>query len=317
MVFRRRIVDITAAYLDDLESLLNKFIDKPIKLLYLKGDIKQGICDVKMVGADEYPTNAQIRQLPIFFRIIGLSVPKSRIKSLMLKDVKYMFMDEFICDMAGGESYLSNDEYFLLEEIYTTFNREASTPIRILAAGNPYSLFNPYFMRLEVPTTKLKPGAFIVGKNYVINCFEPSEELKAAILAHNPTYQFDDAYAKYAFNGEAINDANIKLLKCEPKGFKLMTVFKLGADLISIHKGSGEDFKYWCCKHNADWLQKTGKRKIIAFNFADMVEHCVKFSHEDYLNLSGIATAMDKQEVKYNCIDASYMLQEVYPLLPR
>lgn len=162
----------------------------------------------------------------------------------MLKDVKYMFNDEFICNMRAGEKYLTADEYFLIKEIYTTYNREASTPIRIIAAGNPYSVYTPLFMGLGVDTAKLKPGAFVVGPNYVIDCFQVPPELKKRILQENPMYQFDDAYERYAFGGEAINDQNIRIHKTEPQGFKLKFVFKMGQDYLSIHKGEGPDYKY-------------------------------------------------------------------------
>ena len=168
----------------------------------------------------------------------------NRIKSLMLANVKYMFNDEFICNLRAGEKYLTADEYFLIKEIYTTYNREASTPIRILAAGNPYSVYTPLFMGLNVDTSKLKPGAFIVGPNYVIDCFQVPPELKEQILAANPMYEFDDSYRRYAFSGEAINDQNIRLHKFEPKGFKLQFVFKMGKDFLSVHKGSNPDFKF-------------------------------------------------------------------------
>ena len=49
---RRRTADITSAYIDDTANVLNKFLEKPIQLLYMKGDIKQGIVDVKVGDAD-------------------------------------------------------------------------------------------------------------------------------------------------------------------------------------------------------------------------------------------------------------------------
>ena len=52
LVLRRRTADITAAYIEDTANVLNKFLEKPIQLLYMKGDIKQGIVDVKVGDAD-------------------------------------------------------------------------------------------------------------------------------------------------------------------------------------------------------------------------------------------------------------------------
>ena len=316
IVLRRRISDITSAYIEDTTNVLNKFLEKPIQLLYMKGDIKQGIVDIKIGDAGKEYSWKEIQKLPVFFRVIGLSNPMNRIKSLMLKDVKYFFFDEFICNLRGGEKYLTADEYFLIQEIYTTYNREASTPIRILAAGNPYSVYTPLFMGLGVDTSKLKPGAFVVGPNYVINCFQVPEELKKIILKNNPMYQFDDAYKRYAFSGEAVNDQNIRICKCEPKGFKLKYVFKMGNDFISIHRGNNRDFKFWCCKHKADWLQKISKkRKIVVFNFGDMIEGAVKYNVQNVKDFYDLKQAMDNRQITYNCIDAQYMLEDIYPTI--
>ena len=315
-MLRRRISDITSAYIEDTANVLNKFLEKPIQLLYMKGDIKQGIVDIKIGDAGKEYSWKEIQKLPVFFRVIGLSNPMNRIKSLMLKDVKYFFFDEFICNLRGGEKYLTADEYFLIQEIYTTYNREASTPIKILAAGNPYSVYTPLFMGLGVDTSKLKPGAFVVGPNYVINCFQVPEELKKIILKNNPMYQFDDAYKRYAFSGEAVNDQNIRICKCEPKGFKLKYVFKMGNDFISIHRGNNVDFKFWCCKHKADWLQKISKkRKIVVFNFGDMIEGAVKYNVQNVKDFYDLKQAMDNRQITYNCIDAQYMLEDIYPTI--
>lgn len=318
IILRRRIADITSAYIDGIQEALNKFLDEPIQLVYKSGDIKQGVVDIRIGKADvEYSWQSGAR-LPLFFRIIGISTPMSRIKSLMIKNIKYMFFDEFIVNLRGNEKYLTADEYFLVQEIYTTYNREAIKPIRIIAAANPYSVYCPFFIGLDVDTRKLKPGAFIVGDNYCVNCFQVPEELKKKILAANSMYQFDDAYRRYAFNGEAVNDANIRIQKFEPRGFKLKMVFKLGRDFISIHSGVSQDktYKFWCCKHKEDWLAKVSKnRKIIVFNFGDMIEGSVKFSKDMALTTFALKQAMNNRQITYNCIDAQYMLEDVYTCL--
>lgn len=315
IVLRRRVADITTAYIDDIATVLNKFLEKPVQILYMKGDVKTGVVDLKLGEADKNYTPAQVKKLPIFCRVIGLSIPMNRIKSLMIPNIKYLFMDEFIANLRGGETYLKADEYFLIKEIYTTYNREAEKPIRIICCGNPYSVYTPLFMGLGVNSALIKPAAFITGPNYVIDCFQAPQELKEKILANNPMYQFDDAYKRYAFGGEAVNDAYIPLQKTEPKGYKLDLVFKLGKDYLSVHRGSGE-FKYWVCKHKSDWVDKVSKnRNIFVFNFADMIAGTVKLTPKDRLVTINLKDAMDKRQVCYNCIDASYMLEDLYPLL--
>lgn len=319
LVLRRRIADMTSAYLDDIATLLNKFL-KPeyqIQLCYLKGDVSSGIADVRVGELNAKYTYAQQKQLPILFRVIGLSTPMNRIKSMVLRDVQYIFFDEFLANLRGGEAYLKGDEHFLIQEIYTTYNREASTPIRIICAGNPYSVYCPLFSALNVDSGQLKPGAFVVGPNYVIDCFQTPPKLKEIILKNNPMYQFDDSYKRYAFCGESINDQNIRLYKMEPKGFKLRWVFKMGNDYLSIHSGpkttyKDEPFTYWVCKHKSDWLAKVSKRrKVVAFNYADLIAGTIKWNGQLIGAFSSLRTAMATRKITYNCVDASYMLEDL------
>lgn len=319
IVLRRMIADITDAYIMDTQSLLNKFLEEPIQLLYKKGTIKDGIVDVKIGEyGKEYSWQA-VDKLPIFFRVIGLSNPMNRIKSLMLPNLRYFFFDEFCANTRGGEKYLK-DEFFRIQEIYTTYKRETKK-LTILGAANPYSVYNPIFSGLGVNTANLKPGAFIVGPNYVIDCYETKPELKAYILAHNPMYEFDDSYKKYAFSGEAKNDANIKIHKAEPKGFKLKFVFKLGDECISVHQRSSRSLKemkdkFWICKHKKGWIEKiSSKRPIIVFNFADMCDGAfipANFYRETF---TALKYALMNRQVIFNTVDASYMMEDVFTFI--
>ena len=322
VVLRRRTADITTAYIEDAEKVLNKFLEEPIQLLYMKGDINKGIVDVRIAPQSAGEIGWQrFKNYPLFVRIISLSTPMSRIKSLFIENLRFIFIDEFICNLKAGERYLSGDEYFLVEEIYTTYNREAKSPIKIIACGNPYSVYCPYFTGLGVDTNLLKPGSYIVGPNYVIDCFQVPPELKEKILAANPMYQFDDAYNRYAFGGQAINDANIKLQKREPQNFKLQFILKVGNSYISLHHLRGRNSvtqkeKYWCCLHKADWLDKISKnRKIYVLNFDDMSAGTIMFDGYIRETLIGFKSAMNKQDITFNCIDAKYIAQDLYNLV--
>ena len=323
IVLRRRIADITCAYIEDIATLLNKFLkpEHQIQLVYGKGEVGSGIADIRVGKIGETYSWQAREKLPIFFRIIGLSTPMNRIKSMVLRNVRYMFFDEFLANTRGGEKYLTGDEHFLIQEIYTTYNREAKKPIRIICAGNPYSVYCPLFSALGVDSTKLKPGSFVVGPNYVIDCFQTPPELKAIILRNNPMYEFDDSYKRYAFGGESINDQNIRLHKTEPSRFRLRWVFKMGNDYLSVHAGPTTDYKdepftYWVCKHKSDWLAKVSKRrKIIAFNYADLTAGVIKWSAAQLGQFTGLRTAMATRKVTYNCVDASYMLEDLEPYL--
>lgn len=318
VVFRRRTVDVSTVYIDDIAKLLNKFLlpQHHIQLCYMSGELKQGCTDIHVGKAGVEYNWQQVKKLPVLFRVASLSCPMSRLKSLFMDNLAYFFFDEFIANTRMKERYLQ-DEKFIIQELYTTFNREALKPIRIIAAGNPYSVYCPLFSGLNVDTTKLKAGAFVVGPDYVIDCFKVGDELAARIKAKNPMYIADSDYEKYAFNGEAINDANIRQHKCEPKGFKLKWVFRLGNNYLSVHQGRYEDgegpARYWVCVHKSDWLSKVSKRrKILVFDYSDLMCGAVKLGAAFTLNdFVGLQSAMDSRQILFNSIDASYLTEAV------
>lgn len=319
IILRRRPVDITAIYIEDLQNLLNKFLEKPIQLVFIKSQMDDGIVDVKVGELGVQYSWQMTKQLPVFIRIIALSLPMARLKSYMLPDLAFMFMDEFIVNLYLGEKYLEN-EPFRIKELYTTYNREAKKPIRILAAGNPYSTFTPIFEDLGVPTDKLKPGAFLVGPNYTVNVYKVSDELLNRIFEANPMYRFDDEYKKYAFEGQNINDANINICKCEPCGYKMKYVFKTdGGKYLSIHRrGPRSDPNapmWWLCTHDRDWYRTLSKRRnIIVFSFADLSndgQARILTTTEINCLFMDFNESMRKGDVWCNGISAYYYAQDV------
>lgn len=299
--------------------MLNKFLETPIQLCYIKSEISQGVVDIRIGEAGtEYSWQA-VRKLPIFVRLIALSNPLSRLKSYMLPRLAFMFIDEFIVNLYLGEKYLQQED-FLIKELYTTYNRECipGHPIRILAAGNPYSTYNPLFESLHVDTNKLTPGAFVVGPNYTINCFKVGDELLEKIYAANPQYQFDDEYAKYAFGGEAVNDANIRIQKTEPKGYHLKFVFKMGNCYLSIHERGSDSMSldlpaFWLCTHDSSWARTISKRRhVLVFNFADLGTGARIMDINDMKKMLKFKDAMKKGNVWCNGVAAYYKAQDVY-----
>ena len=212
LVIRRKITHITKAYIDDIAQIINKFTDDSVKFEYSQSSLKEGITDISI-------NNKR------FMRICSLSCDITALKSLVLRDLKFIVFDEFICNQRFGEKYLK-DEATKFMEVYNTFRRE-SEGLKCYFMGNPYSLYNPYFMFFNVDSSKLKRGAIISDKkSYVIQCYEITPELRAKILAENPLYQFDNSYTKYAFEGVNVNDQNIIIMKEKPEGFRLLYVFK-------------------------------------------------------------------------------------------
>ena len=46
-----------------------------------------------------------------------------------------------------------------------------------------------------------------------------------------------------------------------------------------------------------------------------MIEGAVKFNPEMIANMAQLKNAMDKREVTFNCIDAQYMLEDIYSMI--
>lgn len=297
LFIKRMAVDITGVYISDFENILNKFLETPVKLQYSKGSLKEGIVDILIDNK-------------IFIRIAALSNPVQRLKSLMLPSLKYVIFDEFIVAMHLGEKYLKG-EVFKFKEMFNTFQRE-SPNIKAYFLGNPYSLFNPYFLDKKVNTKLLTRGAIISGLDFVIECYEIIPELKEKILKRNPLYKFDDSYKKYAFDGTNIADQNINLGKM-PKNFYLNLLIKIENKYLSIWRNNYYiDFedRFFCKLENEN--KYSHRRNTYVLNFNDMVDKTILLSKTDRFKFLDFRNAIEKRQVIFETIEAYYLAQELY-----
>ena len=300
IVIRRLITDITSTYIEDIQSVLNKF-DIPVQFKYAKGGLKQGIVDVYIDDGS--------KQGDLFFRVIALSNPMSRIKSLMMPRLGLIIFDEFICNNRLGEKYLY-DEAFKFREIYNTFQREAEPGLVCIFLGNPYSLFNPYFAWWKVPTDELYPGQIVVGDNWAVECYQLTNELREFILKRNPLYRFDDSYTAYAFDGRNINDEMINIVKDQPEGYKLKHVFRYEGTYIGCFKAPTYDtnMKFWC--KQIDYVGEN--RRIYCFDFGQLVQGVVLFSSVDRENFAPLKNAMRARKVAYKDVGTAYAMEQIF-----
>ena len=300
LVVRRKVVHITKAYIDDICQIIRKFRDESVKFEYSQSTIKEGIVDI-------YINEKR------FMRICALSVDITALKSLVLRDLKFIVFDEFICNQRFGEKYLK-DEATKFMEVYNTFRRE-SQGLKCYFLGNPYSLYNPYFMFFNVNSAKLKRGAIITDKkSYVIQCYEITQELRAKILEENPLYQFDNSYTKYAFEGQNVNDQNIIIREKLPPNFRLLYVFKNANKYIGLYRAtmwSDEgDLLYYAEFLNGSKVSK--RRDIICFDFEELVDRVVMLSPDERWKFQKIKDAMRKRLIAFNSIECYYLLEEIY-----
>lgn len=310
IVLRRHIVDITETYINDLQDSINDFLpdSQKIKFKYKKGTIKEGVVDVTV---EDKP----------FCRFIALSNPKARIKSLRYDDPAYIIMDEFIVDNRNGEKYLS-DEAGRFKELYNSFLRFATRHghrLKCYFCGNPYSVYNPYYSWLDIDLSKIKPGAFLVGKDYVVECYQIKPELKQWIKKVNPLYEFDDAYARYAFDGISINDNNFPIVPKQPDGYKLKFVFRISHKYLGIyHKGTMRSDKigYDCGKFWISIIDYVGEnRKIIAVNFDNLVDNASLITTDIRAMTWRLKDAIASKDVGYSSIEAGYLTEAIYTMI--
>lgn len=312
LCLRRKINDVTETYINDIGNIINKFSLVPVQLIYKTADLKNGIVDVYVaeVGKDANGKKVLYNKR-LFFRVLGMSNKMSKIKSLMLPGIKFIFFDEFICNMAADEKYESM-EAFKFREIYETFVRECPDGLICYFFGNPYSVYNPYFEWLGVDTRKLEIGAFIVGKNYAIECYRLHPELVKQILESDPLAQIDDEYTKYAFHGIAINDVNIPLGE-KPDRCVLRFVFKVQGEYLGFFKlVDGGSVKYYCEK--IEW-DSSYSRTSYCFDFQGAQNNTNIMQAEQKVLTNRLRRAVCENRVIYKDIGAAYLTEYIYPKL--
>lgn len=298
----RYVVEITDTLIDDIaNTYINKFSDDNVKLQYKSGDLKGGIVDVFIEGQ-------------IFLRICALSCKLRKLKLAILQDAEGAFMDEYIIDPSTGEKYLQG-EAFKLKEVYTTWRRgyTGTGIFKFYFCANPYSLFNPLFVDWKVEVNQLKRDSFYVGKFFVIHWAILNPKLRAMLLEKNPFYKFDEDYANYAVEGQATQDANIKI-GALPEGYKLQFVFLYDKIKIGIYRNYTEDIEL--DKFYAKEIKNEGYSKAIyCVDFADMINGSILLGNEDRLRLKIFKNAIRTRQITFENINLYYILKEVYSYL--
>lgn len=314
ILIRRQIADITDIWINDVGETINQFLATPIELDFKKGSIKEGVVDVRINTPIPH-----IRSGEIFFRVIALSNPKSRIKSLVLDDPAYMIFDEYILDTSAGEKWLAG-EASKFQDLYKTFSRHAikhGHQLKCYFLGNPYSVYSPYMTWLDVDLSLIKPGAFLVGKNYVIDCQPLKPELREFLLKKDPLYQFDNSFTKYLF-GQAINDTRFPIIQEQPPSYKLKYIYRINHRTLGIfHREMQRDKpgydcgKYWICILN----NYEGSRNIYACDFDNLVEGTRMVTTDMRATSWRLKDAIAQRDVTYQSIECGYLIEAIFTLL--
>lgn len=301
--FVRQTVEITEALINSIfDTVIHKFTDDNVKPIFKLGSFKDGIVDVNIHFEDTDETF-------LFFRIVSLSIALRRIKLAVLKNIKGVFMDEYIIDPRTDEKY-QNNEAFKIKEAYTTWRRECDGILKFYFSANPYSLFNPLFIDWNVDVKKLHKGQFYVGDTFVIQWATLHPELRKLLLEKNPLYQFDEDYNQYALEGTAINDKNIKLGTL-PIDYHLQFTFRYQNKYIGVFKN---DYLVDRCDYYfVKFLDVvSAKRTSYCIDFESMMERTQLISIDERSKLSHFKSSIRRNLVSFEDINVYYMCIEIY-----
>lgn len=315
IILRYLINDITDTYISDLAGNINDFLpdDKQIKLEFKKGNIKDGIVDVFIKD--------QTDDVPLF-RVIAISNPISRIKSMKLKNAGMMIFDEFIVNTRCGEKYpLGLITRF--KEIYNTYLRCCKTgkKFQVFCFGNPYSKYHPLLGEWNVPFGNIKEGDFYYNHEYdvYVEAYKMKPELRELILKRNPLYKFDNSYTDYAFNGESINDTNFDIVEQQPQNYYLKYLFRLQNRYLLIYKCSAERVnkegidtgRYWIATTD----KYTGSRNVYSVDLDNLVSGTTMITTELKSIFWYLKNSIGERAVTYQSIEAGYLVESLYSLI--
>lgn len=135
-------------------------------------------------------------------------------------------------------------------------------------------------------------------------------ELRDLILKRNPLYQFDDSYTKYAFEGTAVNDKNIWVIKDQPKAYQLLYCFIQGDKTIGVYMNqhpSNITPLFWV------GYAEPGKRKsVYCLDFADLKDGTAMITVTDRKAFGALRRAIGNHRVAFTDISVDYAIEEIF-----
>lgn len=312
LIIRRRPVDITEGYINSIATTINKFLPphKRIAFFFNKGDMKAGQVDIYL----------DAKKTQLFGRVQALNIPSERAKSNFIKNVGMILYDEFIPN--DTKAYLPK-EVQNFWDVYSTYYREYKGHLKCYFSGNPYTVFNPFFSKLNIPISEIKPGAFLVGEEYVLEFPLISKELREYILTKNPLYKFDDEYTNYALNGIAINDVKYNIVPHKPNPYyKLKHIFRVGGTYLLVwRQPQTQRFdNVIVCKADKFWIEtckhppKTNK-KIYAIDFDNLVQDTQLVTKDVKILMQTLKWSVAHRNIGFQNIDAAVLIENLYTVI--
>ena len=312
-------VDVSDSMIDDIAKTINKFLpaDSRIKLVFSKGNLKNGICDVYCYPEDSTATLFSTDEDHLFFRVIALSTPIDRIKKAhMVPNCEWFFFDEFTVSKKLGGKYLPY-EAEIFDQVYNTYYRE-SKHLRCIFCGNPYSKYNPYTAWFKMNLKDIKIGNIYTGDKWAIEYIKISPELRQWVIDHNGLLDLiSEEEQMFNLEGESIEDDNIVIVENEPKNMRLAYLFKLNGKILGVYKfdmSAKIDFEidpwYWIKMMPNDY--NTTRRHIACFNAYDLCTGVKMHNRKESTRFDNLCRAYRNYAIAYNSLEAASYFEEIY-----
>lgn len=303
IVLKRLITDITEEAIESYKKILNKF-GIPMKLRYSKKELESGVVNVFAREGDGEES--------LWLKFIAINKRTDNLKGLFIENPAYMFLDELILQPHSKQDKYVWKEAWKVNELYNTYSRE-NRRLKFYACGNPYTLYNPYFVQFGIDPAKLKLGSIQTGAIWAVERHKLHPDLVAFLKANNPLYDENagDAfanYAKYALEGLAVGDSAVKICKKRPENFRLMCCFRYEDAFIGVYHGKHENMDYW-----AGQIKDEGtRRKVFAFSFKDLLDGSCLLSIADKILFTDLRMAIANRRIAFDGVESNYEMEEIY-----
>jgi len=244
--------------------------------------------------------------------VFSLKVNTDKLKGIMIGKVNYLVLDEFIVNERQGNKYIKA-EGFRFKEIWSTLSRE-NPKMKAYLFGNPYSIYNPYFVEFNFDVRKIHLGKIATNDKMAVYYFAPSPALLNRIKDENKLLSDNenDRYSQFALYGKQINDSNIPVSPIMPQHFTLRLAFKIEGKMLGVYRTTNffEEYKYYL-----SYLIGSTSKEVITLDKCDLEKGEVLYSSSLRSKLSGLEVAYNHHQILYETIEANHAFERIYELL--
>ena len=278
------------------ETLMNPFMDKPLNLRLCKGEN-----GVAVALHDRKP----------LFACVPLAMKTQSLKQTLFERCPLMVFDEYEIDPRKGEKYLPH-EYDAFETLFGTMSK-LNPDLRFYALTNPYSAYNPLFVRWGVNTKSLRVDSMQKGDRWAVWFKSLNPRLVEMLKEKDPLFDERSEYGRWAYGGSFANDRNNHV--AEMRGsYRLCQRFVFEGQRYAAYESTDffEDVPSFYFRKDRD---KGARRSAYAFDFSDMVANTVLCTRDDRNLLTRIKRAMKVQDYSCDSIETENAFQSIYEVI--